>query len=163
MDKNDNKPINMADIEQHPAHIAKIEQLRSKEHIKASKNGYLDQEEILLTLSILIFVALTHLANFLFPVTAGVSVPTTIIDDTLVIGKVRIAYQMVLAALAGILVTALYVLWFLKTRTGLIIRAISQNLPAALLMGAGVNRMYYVAMILSVIPPTICMSFGFHY
>jgi branched-chain amino acid transport system permease protein len=118
---------------------------------------YLDQEEILLTLSILIFVALTHLANFLFPVTAGVSVPTTIIDDTLVIGKVRIAYQMVLAALAGILVTALYVLWFLKTRTGLIIRAISQNLPAALLMGAGVNRMYYVAMILSVIPPTICM------
>lgn len=118
---------------------------------------YLDQEEILLTLSILIFVALTHLANFLFPVTAGVSVPTTIIDDTLVIGKVRIAYQMVLAALAGILVTALYVLWFLKTRTGLIIRAISQNLPAALLMGAGVNRMYYLAMILSVIPPTICM------
>ena len=118
---------------------------------------YLDQEEILLTLSILIFVALTHLANFLFPVTAGVSVPTTIIDDTLVIGKVRIAYQMVLAALAGILVTALYVLWFLKTRTGLIIRAISQNLPAALLMGAGVNRMYYLAMILSVLPPTICM------
>jgi len=118
---------------------------------------YLDQEEILLTLSILIFVAITHLANFLFPVTAGVSIPTTIIDDTLVIGKVRIAYQMLLAALAGILVTALYVLWFLKTRTGLIIRAISQNLPAALLMGAGVERMYYLAMILSVIPPTICM------
>lgn len=118
---------------------------------------YLDQEEILLTLSILIFVALTHLANYLFPVTAGVSIPTTIIDDTIVIGKVRIAYQMVLAALAGILVTALYVLWFLKTRTGLIIRAISQNLPAALLMGAGVERMYYLAMILSVIPPTVCM------
>jgi branched-chain amino acid transport system permease protein len=118
---------------------------------------YLDQEEILLTLSILIFVALTHLANYLFPVTAGVSIPTTIIDDTIVIGKVRIAYQMVLAALAGILVTALYVLWFLKTRTGLIIRAISQNLPAALLMGAGVDRMYYLAMILSVITPTVCM------
>jgi branched-chain amino acid transport system permease protein len=118
---------------------------------------YLDQEEILLTLSILIFVALTHLANFLFPVTAGVSIPTTIIDDTLVIGKVRISYQMVLAALAGILVTALYVLGFLKTRSGLIIRAISQNLPAAFLMGASVNRMYYLAMILSVLPPTICM------
>jgi branched-chain amino acid transport system permease protein len=118
---------------------------------------YMDQEEILLTLSILIFVALTHLANYLFPVTAGVSIPTTILDDTIVIGKVRIAYQMVLAALAGILVTALYVLWFLKTRTGLIIRAISQNLPAALLMGAGVDRMYYLAMILSVIPPTVCM------
>lgn len=118
---------------------------------------YLEQEEILLTLSILIFVALTHLANYLYPVTAGVSIPTTIIDDTLVIGKVRISYQMFLAAIVGVLVTLVYVLGFLKTRTGLVIRAISQNLPAALLMGASVNRMYYLAMILSVIPPTICM------
>ena len=73
------------------------------------------------------------------------------------IGKVKIANQMVLAAFIGILVTAVYVIWFLKTRTGLIIRAISQNLPAATLMGASVNRMYYLAMILSVIPPTVCM------
>jgi len=60
---------------------------------------------------------------------------------------------MIIAAGVGILVTAIYVLWFMKTRIGLIIRAISQNLPAALLMGANVNRMYYLAMILSVIPP----------
>ncbi|HYB19527.1 MAG TPA: branched-chain amino acid ABC transporter permease [Thermodesulfobacteriota bacterium] len=118
---------------------------------------YLEQEEILLTLSILIFVALTHLANYLYPVTAGVSIPTTIIDDMLVIGNVKISYQMFLAAIVGVLVTLVYVLGFLKTRTGLVIRAISQNLPAALLMGASVNRMYYLAMILSVIPPTICM------
>ena len=118
---------------------------------------YLEQEEILLTLSILIFVALTHLANYLYPVTAGVSIPTTIIDDMLVIGKVKISYQMFLAAIVGVLVTLVYVLGFLKTRTGLVIRAISQNLPAALLMGASVNRMYYLAMILSVIPPTVCM------
>ncbi|MCX5911682.1 MAG: branched-chain amino acid ABC transporter permease [Deltaproteobacteria bacterium] len=118
---------------------------------------YLEQEEVLLVLSLLIFVAITHLANFLYPVTAGVSLPTTLVDGTLVIGKVRIAYQMLFAAVGGILVTLIYVLGFLKTRTGLIIRAMSQNLPAALLMGASVNRMYYVAMILSVIPPTICM------
>jgi branched-chain amino acid transport system permease protein len=118
---------------------------------------YLEQEEVLLVLSLLIFVAITHLANFLYPVTAGVSLPTTLVDGTLVIGKVRIAYQMLFAAVGGILVTLIYVLGFLKTRTGLIIRAMSQNLPAALLMGASVNRMYYLAMILSVIPPTICM------
>ena len=118
---------------------------------------YLEQEEVLLVLSLLIFVAITHLANFLYPVTAGVSLPTTLVDGTLVIGKVRIAYQMLFAAVGGILVTLIYVLGFLKTRTGLIIRAMSQNLPAALLMGASVTRMYYVAMILSVIPPTICM------
>ena len=35
----------------------------------------------------------------------GSSIPTTLSDDTISIGKVKIAYQMVLAALAGILVT----------------------------------------------------------
>lgn len=118
---------------------------------------YLEEEEVLLTLSILIFIAVAHLANYLYPVTAGVYIPTTIIDDVLIIGNVTIAYQMIVAALVGIVVTAIYVVWFLKTRIGLIIRAISQNLSAALLMGANVNRMYYLAMILSVIPPTICM------
>jgi branched-chain amino acid transport system permease protein len=118
---------------------------------------YLEEEEVLLTLSVLVFVAVAHLANYLYPVTAGVSIPTTIIDNVLTIGGVTIAYQMIAAAIIGIAVTAIYVVWFLNTRIGLIIRAISQNLPAALLMGANVNRMYYLAMILSVIPPTICM------
>ncbi|MBP7765806.1 MAG: branched-chain amino acid ABC transporter permease [Deltaproteobacteria bacterium] len=118
---------------------------------------YMEEEEILLTVSILVFLAVAHLANYLFPVTAGVSIPSTIIDDVVTIGGVTIAWQMIIAALAGILVTTAYVVWFMKTRIGLIVRAISQNLPAALLMGANVNRMYYLAMILSVIPPTICL------
>ncbi len=118
---------------------------------------YLEQEEILLTLSVLISILIAQLANYLYPVTAGVSLPTTLTDKVLTIGKVKIAGQMVLAAVAGILVTVIYVLWFLKTRTGLIIRAISQNLNASRLMGASVNRMYYLAIILSVIPPTICL------
>jgi branched-chain amino acid transport system permease protein len=118
---------------------------------------YLEEEEVLLTLSILVFLAVAHLANYLYPVTDGVSIPSTIIDGVLTIGGVTIAYQMIAAALTGILVTAIYVVWFMKTRIGLIIRAISQNLPAALLMGANVSRMYYLAMILSVLPPTICM------
>jgi len=118
---------------------------------------YLEEEEVLLTLSILIFLAVAHLANYLYPVTDGVSIPSTIIDNVLTIGGITIAYQMIAAAIIGIVVTAIYVIWFMKTRVGLIIRAISQNLPAALLMGVNVNRMYYLAMILSVIPPTICM------
>jgi len=118
---------------------------------------YLEEEEVLLTLSILIFLVVAHLANYLYPVTDGVSIPSTIIDGMLNIGGVTIAYQMIAAAIVGIVVTAIYVVWFMKTRVGLIIRAISQNLPAALLMGVNVNRMYYLAMILSVIPPTICM------
>lgn len=118
---------------------------------------YLEQEEILLTLSMLVFLAVTHLSNYLYPVTAGVAIPTTIIDGTFKLGKVRISYQMLLAALTGILVTLLFALMFLKTRVGLIIRAMSQDIQASRLMGADVNKMYYLAMTLSVIPPTICV------
>ena len=118
---------------------------------------YLEQEEILLTLSMLVFLAATHLANYLYPVTAGVAIPTTIIDGTFKLGKVRISYQMLLAALTGILVTVLFAFMFLKTRVGLIIRAMSQDIQASRLMGADVDKMYYLAITLSVIPPTICV------
>jgi len=118
---------------------------------------FLEQEEVLLTLTMLIFLTITHLANYLYPITAGVYLPTTIIDGTFKIGAVRISYQMLLAAIVGVAVTALFVLMFLKTRIGLIIRAMSQNLNASLLMGVNVKRMYYLAMALSVVPPTICI------
>jgi branched-chain amino acid transport system permease protein len=118
---------------------------------------FLEQEEVLLTLTMLIFLTITHLANYLYPITAGVYLPTTIIDGTFKIGAVRISYQMLLAALVGVAVTFLFVLMFLKTRVGLIIRAMSQNLNASLLMGVNVKRMYYLAMALSVVPPTICI------
>lgn len=118
---------------------------------------YLEEEEVLLTLTVLISLAVAHLANYLYPVTAGVSIPTTIIDDVVSIGYITISWQMILAALVGVAVTVIYCLWFLHTRTGLIIRALSQGLTAAMLMGVNVNRMYYLAMVLSILPPTICM------
>lgn len=117
---------------------------------------YLEQEEVLLTLAMLVFMAVTHMANHWFPVTAGVSLETTIIPGTFKIGMVRISYQMLLAALVGIGVTAAYVVFFLKTKSGLIIRAISQDTRASMLMGADVNRYYGLSMVLSVIPPSIC-------
>ncbi|MBU3916950.1 branched-chain amino acid ABC transporter permease, partial [bacterium] len=116
-----------------------------------------ESEEILLTMSMLVFMVIMHLANYLYPVTSGVNLPTTLIDGTFLLGRVRVSYQMLLSALAGVGVTALYILFFLKTRSGLIIRAMSQSIHASKLMGADVNRMYYLAMILSVIPPTICV------
>lgn len=104
---------------------------------------FLEQEEVLLTLTMLIFITITHLANYLYPVTAGVYLPTTIIEGTFKLGAVRISYQMLFAAIMGIAVTALFVLMFLKTRVGLIIRAMSQNIQASMLMGANVNKMYH--------------------
>ncbi len=118
---------------------------------------YLDEEENLLVISILLFLAASHFSNWLYPVTAGVTIPTTLVPGMLKIGAVNVSYQMIAAAVVGIVVTALFVLMFLKTRTGLIIRAMSQDLNAARLMGASVDNMYYLAMIMAVIPPSICV------
>ena len=118
---------------------------------------YLDEEENLLVVSILLFLAASHFVNWLYPVTAGVSLPTTLFQGVATIGVVNVSYQMIAAAIVGIVVTALFVFMFMKTRIGLIIRAMSQDLNAARLMGASVNNMYYLAMILAVIPPSLCV------
>ena len=118
---------------------------------------YLDEEENLLVLSMLIFLAVAHFANYLYPTTAGVNLPTALVTGMLKIGAINIAYEMIAAGVVGVVVTALFILMFLKTRTGLIIRSMSQDIYAAKLMGVGVDKMYYLAMILSIIPPTICI------
>jgi branched-chain amino acid transport system permease protein len=118
---------------------------------------YLDEEENLLVVSILLFLAASHFVNWLYPVTAGVNLPTTLFQGVATIGVVNVSYQMIAAAIVGIVVTALFIFMFMKTRIGLIIRAMSQDLNAARLMGASVNNMYYLAMILAVIPPSLCV------
>jgi len=45
----------------------------------------------------------------------------------------------------------------LKTKRGLVIRAVSQDLESSQLMGANVGKVYALAMLLSAIPPTICI------
>ncbi len=118
---------------------------------------YLDQEEILLTVSILVYMVFMYMANYFYPVTSGVNLPTTILEGTSQIGLVRVSNQMLAAAGLGVLTTIVIVLVFLKTRPGLIMRAMSQNVMTAQLMGADVNRMYYLAMIISVIPSSVAV------
>jgi len=118
---------------------------------------YLEQEELLLTALILISLIVEESANFFYPVTAGVNIPTTILQGALKIGNASIPRQMLLAAGVAVLTTALFVLFLLKTKRGLVIRAVSQDLESSQLMGANVGKVYALAMLLSAIPPTICI------
>lgn len=118
---------------------------------------YIEKEELLLTSLILISLIVEETANFFYPVTAGVNLPTTILSGAMKIGKASIPKQMLIASGISILTTAGFVLYLLKTRRGLVIRAVSQDLESAQLMGASVGRVYALAMVLSVIPPTICI------
>ncbi|HXX35830.1 MAG TPA: branched-chain amino acid ABC transporter permease [Thermodesulfobacteriota bacterium] len=118
---------------------------------------YIEQEELLLTSLILISLIVEEAANFFYPVTAGVNLPTTILPGAVKIGPASIPIQMLIASGVAILTTAVFVLFLLKTRRGLVIRAVSQDTESAELMGANVGRVYALAMVLSVIPPTICI------
>ncbi|MCR8472259.1 MAG: branched-chain amino acid ABC transporter permease [Candidatus Korarchaeota archaeon] len=118
---------------------------------------FVEEEEKLMTLSLLVFLIFENLFNYLYPITAGVNIPVTIMKGVINIGAATISSQMVVAALVGLATTCLLTIFFLRTRTGLIMRAISQNLVASMLMGVNINIVYCLAIILSVIPTIICM------
>ncbi len=118
---------------------------------------YIEQEELLLTSLILISLIVEEAANFFYPVTAGVNLPTTILPGSFKIGQASIPIQMLIASGVAVVTTATFVLFLLKTKRGLVIRAVSQDIESAELMGANVGRVYSFAMVLSVIPPTICI------
>jgi len=118
---------------------------------------FVEQEELLLTSLILISLIVEETANFFYPESAGVMIPTTFLSGGLAIGSSSIPYQLIIASGIAIVVAIVFVLFLLKTREGLVIRAVSQDTESAELMGANVDRTYALAMALSVIPPTICI------
>ena len=118
---------------------------------------YMDREELLLTSLILISLIVEETANFFYPEKAGVDIPTSIMSGSMLIGSSSIPYQLLIASGTAIMVTIIFVLFLLKTKEGLIIRAVSQDTESAELMGANVGRTYALAMVLSVLPPTICV------
>ena len=118
---------------------------------------YFEREELLLTSLILISFIVEETANFFYPESAGVNIPTMILSGTARIGSASIPYQMLIASGVAIITTAVFVLYLLKTKQGLVIRAVSQDLESAELMGAKVGRVHALSMVLSIIPPTICI------
>jgi branched-chain amino acid transport system permease protein len=118
---------------------------------------YAEKEELLLTSLLLVSLIVEEAVNFQYPVTAGVNIPTTIIAGSIKIGSTSIPNQMLIAAGIGIVTTVLMLLFLLKTKMGLVIRAVSQDTESSQLMGSNVNVVYAIAMILAVIPPTIAI------
>ena len=118
---------------------------------------YMEKEELLLTTLLLVSLIVEETVNHVYPVTAGVDIPTTILSGTLKIGSTNIPEQMLIVIAAALIITCFFVIFLMKTRIGFKIRAVSQDRQAARLLGVRVERVYALAMVLSVIPPTICM------
>ena len=118
---------------------------------------YVKMEEKIITGLLLIAMIAQEAANKWYPVQAAVNLPTTIIPGSLVIGGTEISYQLILAAAFGILVTVFFVLFFLKTKTGLAVRAISYDINTSKIMGIQVEQIYMFIMIVVLLPVIIAM------
>ena len=72
-----------------------------------------------------------------------------LVSGSVVVGTVRIGYQgLVIVAVAAVTLTTLYV-YLRYSRQGLAIRAVSQQMDAAALMGVPVKRTYAMVMMIS--------------
>lgn len=118
---------------------------------------YVKMEEKIITGLLLIAMIAQEAANKWYPVQAAVNLPTTIIRGSLAIGGTEISYQMILAAAFGIVVTAFFVLFFLRTKTGLAVRAISYDINTSKIMGIQVEQIYMFIMVVVLLPVIIAM------
>jgi branched-chain amino acid transport system permease protein len=116
-----------------------------------------EMEDYLLAALIAVFIIIEELVNYAYPEIVGVYLPTTIIEGSISIGPASIPGQLAATSVIAILMVICYLLIFTKTKTGLIMRAISQDIFASQLVGVNFDRMFIVAMILASLPPAIIM------
>lgn len=122
---------------------------------KGLVSRYMKQEELIITGLLLVAIIIEQAGLRWYPIQTGVYLETTVIRGMTEIGATTISNQLIFAAIMGIVVTGLFVLFFLKTKTGLAVRAISYDLYSSRVMGIQVERLYIFVMILVLIPVMI--------
>jgi len=118
---------------------------------------YLEREEIQLTGLLLVALIVEQVANYFYPVQEAVYLNTTLRDGTLTIGSVVIPWQLLLGGVVSIIMTGLFILFFLKTKEGMAVRAISQNIYTSEIVGINVEVLYVFIMMLVLLPVIIGM------
>jgi branched-chain amino acid transport system permease protein len=113
---------------------------------------YIRQEEIIILGLLFVAIIVEQLALRFYPIQTGVYLETTVIPGVSQIGQVTVSNQLIFAAILGIVVTGLFVLFFLKTKLGLAVRAISYDIYSSRLMGIQVQRVFMFVMVLTLIP-----------
>jgi branched-chain amino acid transport system permease protein len=113
---------------------------------------YVAREEIILTGLLLVSTVVEQAVNYRYPIQAGVFIQTTLIEGASEFGTVVISNQLLVGAAVALLLTLLFILFFLKTRIGLAIRALSQDIYSSRLIGIHVEALYTLTMFLILIP-----------
>ncbi len=116
---------------------------------------YLEKEEILLTGLLLVALIVEQGANYLYPIQAGVFLDTTLVEGTYQMGVTVISSQLLAGSIIALLLTALFVLFFVKTRLGLAVRALSQDIRSSRIVGINVQALYVFTMMFVLVPVII--------
>ena len=116
---------------------------------------FVDREEIILTGLLLVSIIVEQAVNYQYPIQAGVYINTTLIEGSTEFGTAVISNQLLAGAAIAILLTVLFIFFFLKTRIGLAIRALSQDIYSSRLIGIHVEALYTLTMFLILIPVII--------
>lgn len=116
-------------------------------------------EDYLLAALIAVFIIIEELVNYAYPEIVGVYLPTTVIGGSISVGPASIPGQLAVTSVIAIILVLVYLAIFKRTKIGLIMRAISQDVFASKLVGVNFDRMFIIAMILASIPPAIIMLF----
>jgi len=118
---------------------------------------YLDDEMTLLTALLLIALIVEQAASWRYPIQEGVFLDTTLIDGIVQLGSAVIPTQLVIGAFAGLALTAGFVLFFVKSKQGLAIRALSQSIESSRYIGIKVESLYIFMTMIVLIPVIVGM------
>ncbi len=116
---------------------------------------YLTTEDVLLTALLLVALIVEQAANYFYPVQAGVYLETTLMAGTFQFYDVVVPKQLVIGAMAGLLMTGAFVFFFVKTKTGMAIRALSQDIYSSKIVGINVETLYMFTMMIVLLPVII--------
>jgi len=118
---------------------------------------YLTTEDILLTALLLVALIVEQAANYFYPVQAGVYLDTTLMDGIFQVGEVVVPKQLVIGAVIALVMTGAFVVFFVKTKTGMAIRALSQDIYSSKIVGINVESLYVFTMMIVLLPVIIGM------
>jgi branched-chain amino acid transport system permease protein len=118
---------------------------------------YMNTEDILLTALLLVALIVEQAANYFYPVQAGVYLETTLVPGVLELGVVTIPKQLVISALIALAMTGAFIFFFVKTKTGMAVRALSQDIYSSRIVGINVETLYMITMMIVLLPVIIGM------
>ncbi|MFW6081792.1 MAG: branched-chain amino acid ABC transporter permease [Desulfosalsimonas sp.] len=116
---------------------------------------YFEREEILFTGLLLVALIVEKICNYFYPSQAGVYIPSTIVDGSTQIHQVFMPSQFIAGGIIALALTGLFILFFLKTRIGMGIRALSQGIYESKIVGINIEGLYYFTMLLVLVPVII--------